>query len=72
MDLGWGLEPRILEGVGSRSRLRLFSTNGAHHVHRIDIDKRALQASHGWTLGLVTQRMPLESVVVRAVVQITF
>ena len=62
--------PRV-KGPDALGGLGLLPTD-THSLHRLDVDQRALEGVNGGALRLVPQRMPLEPVVVRTVVQVAF
>ena len=60
-----------LEGISTGSGLRLLPAD-AHSMHSLDVEQVALECVvDGGTLRLIPQRVPLEPVVVRAIIQIT-
>ena len=62
------LSPRV-KGPDALGGLGLFSTD-THSLHCLYVDQRAFERIDRGTLRLVPQRMPLEPVIVRTVVQI--
>ena len=59
-----------IEGAGTRSSLRLLAAHATHSMHSLEIHQGAFQGVDGGTLRLISQRMPLEPIIVRAIVQI--
>jgi len=63
------LHAGVIEGSSSRRSLRLLTSNTID-IHSFYIDQSAFNSSHGRTLRLVADGVPLETIVVRAIVEI--
>lgn len=59
-----------IKGICTGSSLRLLPAY-IHSMHCLDVEQVAFKGVYGGTLRLITQRVPLEPVVVRTIVQIT-
>lgn len=59
-----------VKGIRTRSGLRLLPAD-AHSMHCLDVEQVAFKCVYGGTLRLIPQRVSLEPVVVRTIIQIT-